>query len=77
MPLSTWHYKAEQPGIMHLGPMAQDFKAAFNLGDSDKSIATIDADGINMAAIKALYAELENVKKELAALKLLAGKKSP
>ena len=29
--------------------------AAFGLGDSDKSIATIDADGVALAAIQGLY----------------------
>ena len=34
--------------------MAQDFYAAFGLGNSDKGIATMDSSGIALAAIKAL-----------------------
>ncbi len=34
--------------------MAQDFFAAFGLGDSDKAIGTIDADGVDLAAIQGL-----------------------
>jgi len=30
----------------HIGPMAQDFYAAFKLGTDDKHIATVDADGV-------------------------------
>ena len=49
-----------------MGPMAQDLYEAFALGDSDKSIATIDADGISLAAIQGLY---QVVKEENEALK--------
>jgi hypothetical protein len=54
LPISTWRYKVEQ-GQIHLGPMAQDFRAAFGLGADEKHIATIDADGVALAAIQALY----------------------
>ncbi len=70
LPISQWHYKNEAETVQHIGPMAQDFKAVFGLGDSDKSITTIDADGINMAAIKALYKKvlaLETQNQQLAA----------
>ena len=56
--------------------MAQDFHTAFGLGDSDKSIATIDADGVALAAIQGLYelvkekdCEIENLKFEISDLK--------
>ncbi len=55
MPISTWSYKAEDASVRHMGPMAQDFYAAFGLGDSDTSIGTIDADGVALAAIQGLY----------------------
>jgi hypothetical protein len=38
-----------------MGPTAQDFYATFSLGDSDKSIGTVDADGVALAAIQGLY----------------------
>jgi hypothetical protein len=34
--------------------MAQDFKAAFGLGDTDRAYHPIDAHGVSLAAIKAL-----------------------
>ena len=55
MPMSTWNYKAQSPGIRHLGPMAQDFFAAFGVGEDDKHIATVDADGVALAGVQALY----------------------
>jgi hypothetical protein len=53
--IARWNYKSEADSTQHVGPMAQDFHAAFGLGDSDKSIATIDADGVALAAIQGLY----------------------
>jgi hypothetical protein len=55
MPVSTWSYRSDDPSVRHLGPMAQDFKAAFGLGDTDKAYHSIDAHGVSLAAIKALY----------------------
>jgi hypothetical protein len=55
IPIRTWHYRAQEPSIRHLGPTAQDFHAAFGLGEDDKHISTVDADGVALAAIQALY----------------------
>jgi hypothetical protein len=59
MPVSTWSYKSDDPSVRHLGPMAQDFYAAFGLGDTDRAYNSIDAHGVEMAAIKALYNRLK------------------
>ncbi len=48
--ITTWNYKSQDPSIRHIGPMAQDF-ATFGVGEDDKHITTIDADGIALAAI--------------------------
>jgi hypothetical protein len=37
--------------------MAQDFSAAFHLGEETTGISTVDADGVALAAIQGLYAE--------------------
>jgi hypothetical protein len=34
--------------------MAEDFSRAFHLGEDGRHIATVDADGVSMAAIRAL-----------------------
>ena len=59
LPLETWNYKAQPAAIRHLGPMAQDFKAAFQIGETDTGIATVDADGVALAAIQGLNRKLE------------------
>jgi len=58
MPLNTWQYKSQESKYRHMGPMAQDFFAAFKLGESDKGIDTVDADGVALAAIQGLNALL-------------------
>jgi hypothetical protein len=55
MPLSTWNYKAEEVSVRHLGPTAQDFYAAFGLGQDDQHIAALDTSGVALAAAQALY----------------------
>jgi len=59
LPVSTWSYTAQGEGVRHIGPMAQDFKAAFEVGESDTGITTIDADGVALAAIQGLNRKLE------------------
>ncbi|MEM6282963.1 MAG: tail fiber domain-containing protein, partial [Chloroflexota bacterium] len=55
MPISTWNYTAQGEGVLHMGPMAQDFYAAFGLGLDERHIDTVDADGVALAAIQGLY----------------------
>jgi hypothetical protein len=54
LPVTRWNFKTEGPGVQHLGPMAQDFHAAFGLGDGNTAIGTLDADGVALAAIQSL-----------------------
>jgi hypothetical protein len=69
MPVLTWNYKTQDKTIRHIGPMAQDFKAAFNVGESDTGITTVDADGVALAAIQGLNQKLDEQKAENADLK--------
>ena len=54
LPISTWSYTAEPADVRHMGPMAQDFRASFGLGDDDRTYNAIDAHGVALAAIQAL-----------------------
>lgn len=60
LPLQQWTYRSESDAVRHLGPMAQDFHAAFGLGANDTTIATVDADGVALAAIQGLNRKLED-----------------
>jgi hypothetical protein len=55
LPIATWNYKAQPDSTRHMGPMAQDFHEAFGLGEDDRYISTVDAEGVALAAIQALY----------------------
>ncbi len=54
MPITEWSYKSQDASIRHIGPTAQDFHAAFGLGESTEHIGTLDAGGVALAAVKAL-----------------------
>jgi hypothetical protein len=69
LPVQTWNYKSQDASIRHIGPMAQDFKAAFGVGESDTGIATVDADGVALVAIQGLNQKLEETRAENEALK--------
>ena len=62
--ISTWNYKTQDHSIRHMGPMAQDFYAAFGLGEDEKRINTVDADGVALAAIQGLNQKLQRELKE-------------
>ncbi|HNS50554.1 MAG TPA: tail fiber domain-containing protein [Anaerolineae bacterium] len=67
VPVTTWNYQSQDASIRHIGPMAQDFHAAFGVGEDDTHITTVDADGVALAAIQGLYAENQALKAENAA----------
>ncbi|MCA9667351.1 MAG: tail fiber domain-containing protein [Myxococcales bacterium] len=54
LPITRWSYKTDKPGVRHIGPMAQDFKRTFGVGNSKRYIAPLDGTGVSLAAIKAL-----------------------
>jgi trimeric autotransporter adhesin len=54
VPITSWNYKTQDNKIRHIGPMAQDFAAAFNVGEDNRHIATIDPDGVALAGVQAL-----------------------
>ena len=78
LPVTEWNLKSQPALIRHLGPMAQDFKAAFGLGEDDRHISTSDVDGVALAAIQGLNqkldekdAEIQHLKQSLAELQQL------
>jgi hypothetical protein len=58
MPVTEWEYKHD-PNRRYFGPMAQDFHAAFGLGNDDKTISTLDADGVLFLSVKGLIEEIK------------------
>ena len=65
IPIATWRYKSQDPSIRHIGPVAQDFYSAFGVGEDEKYISTIDADGVALAAIQGLYKLVQEQRDEI------------
>ena len=60
LPVTQWNYKTDGKDVQHLGPMAQDFLAAFGLdGADDKHISVVDEGGVALAAIQGLNQKVE------------------
>jgi hypothetical protein len=68
LPIQTWAY-TNDPATKHLGPVAQDFYAAFNIGPDDKHITTVDEGGVALAAIQGLNQKLNDKDDEIQTLK--------
>ncbi len=70
LPITEWNYRGY--GQRHIGPMAQDFHAAFPLaGSSDTAINSLHLDGVALAAIQGLYRENQELKARLERLEAL------
>jgi len=54
VPILTWSYRTDASGVRHMGPTAQDFFAAFGLGQDEQHIAPLDANGVTLAAVQEL-----------------------
>lgn len=67
LPIQSWNYKTQDPSIRHMGPTAQDFQAAFGLGEDERHISTVDADGVALAAIQELHRLAQEQAAQLAA----------
>lgn len=74
LPISLWNYKADDKKTQHIGPMAQDFKRLFDVGQDDKTIAMVDAAGVALAAIQGLHTLVKEKNAEIAALKKKANR---
>jgi len=85
--LTSWRFVNEPPHVRHVGPIAEDFRAAFGLGSDERSFLQRRCAGVALAAIQGLDAKLEAAlaarDAELAALRAgdrpvaLAGAASP
>ena len=68
LPITSWAFK-EDPKQRHIGPMAQDFHAAFGLsGTDDKHINLSDAAGVSLVSIQELNKRLQEKDARIAVL---------
>ena len=68
LPVTSWNF-ISQPEIQHLGPMAQDFYAAFGLGSNQVTISATDMTAVALASIQGLNEVVEEKDAEIAELK--------
>jgi len=69
IPIETWNYTWDDPSVRHISPMAQDFAAAFSVGEDDKHIHPVDVSGVAFASIQALYQMLKESRAEILSLR--------
>lgn len=55
LPISEWSFRSEENGRRHIGPVAEEFNQAFDLRGVSGEISLIDANGVALAGIQALY----------------------
>jgi hypothetical protein len=80
LPMTEWSAKADETRQRHIGPIAEEWWQAFQLGPDDKHVALGDISGVALAAIQGLHsvveekdAKIEELQARLAALEALVG----
>jgi len=61
--VSSWNYISEGRNVRHVGPMAEDFFKAFQLGTGNTSIGLQDLTGVSLAAIKELHQRTDELQR--------------
>ena len=62
--VSSWNYISEGRTVRHMGPMAEDFYKAFQLGTGNTSIGLQDLTGVSLAAIKELHQRTDQLQQK-------------
>ncbi|WP_405687149.1 tail fiber domain-containing protein [Streptomyces sp. NBC_01387] len=65
LPLSTWRYLWEPEDVRHLGPMAQDWQAAFGFNQDGTTIPVVDGLGVALVCVQALNRRVEELTAEV------------
>jgi hypothetical protein len=65
IPVTKWNYRGGDPSVKYIGPMAQDFYSAFQLGGTDSlGINSICMDGVTLAGVQALISRTDVLKNQ-------------
>jgi hypothetical protein len=68
VPVSSWNYITQDRSIRHMGAMAQDFHAAFGLGESNLMINSVDMDGVTLAGVQAVATRTDGLQGQVQTL---------
>jgi hypothetical protein len=55
VPVSTWSVIQDGHAVRHIGPLARDVYAAFDVGSNEHALSALDMNGLTFAAIQGLY----------------------
>ncbi|MFE2036268.1 tail fiber domain-containing protein [Streptomyces scopuliridis] len=77
LPVSTWRYLWEPEDVRHLGPMAQDWHAAFGFNQDDTKISVVDGLGVSLVCVQALHRRVEELTLEVDRLREAANVSKP
>ncbi|MFH8386797.1 tail fiber domain-containing protein [Kitasatospora sp. NPDC018058] len=77
LPISTWRYLWEPEDMRHLGPMAQDWHAAFGFNQDDTTIPVVDGLGVALVCVQALHRRVEELTAEVDRLREAATRTTP
>ncbi len=77
LPVSTWRYLWEPEDVRHLGPMAQDWHAAFGFNQDDTKIPLVDGLGVALVCVQALHRRVEELTVEVDRLREAASVNKP
>ncbi|MFE7659923.1 tail fiber domain-containing protein [Streptomyces celluloflavus] len=77
LPVSTWRYLWEPEDVRHLGPMAQDWHAAFGFNQDDTTIPVVDGLGVALVCVQALHRRVEELTAEVDRLREAASAHAP
>ena len=66
--LSSWNYKVDPDRVRHVGPMAEDFYAAFGLGWDDQHLSPRDLAAVALAAVQGVNEVVQERDTQIAGL---------
>ncbi|KRD21929.1 hypothetical protein ASE39_05905 [Acidovorax sp. Root267] len=69
LPLYHWRYKSSPTQERHVGPMAEDFRKIFQLGQDDKSLAPGDLAGVTLGAVQELARKVTEREADITAIR--------
>lgn len=67
MKMKRWQYLDDPSQAEHIGPIAEEFHAAFGVGSNEKRLASMDVAGVALASVRALNEKLETENQKLEA----------
>ncbi len=68
LPVPSWNYIGAPGDERHIGPLAEDFHAAFDVGGDPRYLAPADVAGVALASVKALQAAVRERDERIAEL---------